>query len=119
MILDILPPMPVEQEIIEEDNNETISSPVELKTIENKIDQCWSISCENLFIIKTTATSFLIWIISIVLITAIIYLITRKNWKAWTFKEAMKKVWKYYLIMWIIFIILTFIAIKTVFRLTI
>ena len=117
MILDILPPMPVE--IIEEDNTETINSPVELKTIENKIDQCWSISCENLFIIKTTGSSFLIWIISIVLITAIIYLITRKNWKAWTFKEAMKKVWKYYLIMWIIFIILTFIAIKTVFRLTI
>ena len=112
MILDVLPPLPIE----EENNwNNFIATINDWWEIENNIEQCWIMSCENEFILKTTATSFLIWIVSITILTAIIYLLTRKKSKYWTFKKAMAKIWKYYVIMWIVFIILTIITIKTLF----
>jgi 5-methylcytosine-specific restriction endonuclease McrBC regulatory subunit McrC len=53
-----------------------------------------------------------------IILTGLIYLITRKKSKAWAFKQAMGKVWKYYIIMWVILIVLTCITVKTMFILS-
>lgn len=127
MLLDLLPPMPVTHEEITEkpeiiENLKTVEDP-ELKETQQHlywtdIEQCWPVSCETAFILEVTTNTFLIWIFSMIILTGLIYLITRKKSKTWAFKQAMKKVWKYYIIMWIILIVLTCITVKTMFILS-
>jgi len=127
MLLDLLPPMPWDpDENLESAEHievpETPEIPEQIETQQHiywtDIQQCWPVSCETAFILEVAANTFIIWILSIIILTGLIYLITRKKTKEWTFKQAMKKIWKYYIIMWIILVVLTCVTIKTMFRLS-
>lgn len=127
MLLDLLPPMPWNpDENLESAEHIEIPETPEISEQNatqqhlywTDIQQCWPVSCETAFILEVTANTFIIWLLSIIILTGLIYLITHKKSKVWTFKQAMKKIWKYYIIMWIILVVLTCVTIKTMFRLS-
>lgn len=127
MLLDLLPPMPwdpdenlesAEHIELPEDTEAPEQNATQQHLYWTDIEQCWPVSCETAFILEVTANTFIIWLLSIIILTGLIYLITRKKSKVWTFKQAMKKIWKYYIIMWIILVVLTCVTIKTMFRLS-